>query len=81
MSRKGTAALVRVVVPRVESLDGPIRTDLEQRGPDAVTNREGLVFHVEVGYKALTLMVAIVLQVAYVYADWIANIFGYQQLP
>lgn len=67
-------------MPRVERLDGPLRTDLEQRGEESTSDREGLVFHVEIGYKALTLLVATLLQVAYFYADAIAKIFGYTPL-
>lgn len=72
MSRKGTPVL-RLTVPRVE-IPTDIVTDSGREGEnkDNVRSEEGLVFHVQLGYKALALVLVVVLQTLYMLGDAIA---------
>jgi len=82
VSRKGTAARIRVSLPiSLKEKEGSFTTDPDQRGAEDVEGGEGLVFHLEVGYKVLLLVSALIFQALYAYADSIAKIFGYYPSP
>jgi hypothetical protein len=80
VSRKGNVAQISVHVPKVERPDGT-KALTRQRDREKMASQDGLVFHIQVGYKTLALVVAILFQVAFAYADAIANLFGYKPLP
>jgi len=77
VSRKGTAARIKVSLPLSVTKEGSDPIVPDQRGAEDVEGQEGLVFHLEVGYKVLLLVSALIFQALYAYADSIAKIFGY----
>lgn len=72
---------MKVHVPRVQFPSGNDEPTSERSEDDVVYNDEGLVFHVQVGYRSLLVIVAILTQAVYIYADVIAGIFGYNNGP
>jgi hypothetical protein len=74
VSRRGSPSL-RLTVPRVEvPHDVTATTDLGREGEntDNIQSEEGLVFHVQLGYKALALVLVVVLQTLYMLGDAVA---------
>jgi len=76
MSVKIKVRVPKVQIPAESSLD-PNKRDVD----NSLNDNDDMIFHISIGYKTLSFMVVIFLQVVYVYADLIAQGLGYESSP